>query len=436
MNLRKTVYRIKGRLEEQKWYQNIFFRNVLLKEIPNDLTLQVGYNATCNCKCKFCCLGDLSKLKKEDRELSSNIIYNQMLPLYPKVKNLVPTYAEIEASKEGYSWLSWINDKYHHINVFIESNGIGFTKKWQELAVANLMHVKFSLNAHDDSSFNRTVWDNKSNPELFSNTIMKNIDGYVDLLKEKSLYPAFAPSCSCVLNESNYSDVILFVENGLKHGINGFTFFFDTISTNIYSAGEEEADLAVQNAVKHIIELKRVLKGHAGISFQLYLPNMNMADINEKIYSMPLDTLNRKYSHLIELAKQFNTEEQIQSKINLLSQNRKHVLSYEEIIHGPTYHQSKVNGKLVCFNPWSHINVICIERKFNVCTWKGYGPRHDLDHFIDKKGKVDWLGIMNSRYFLLPRREFLHNDYSYCLKNCPGNPNCFDYFGKDNKRQD
>ena len=80
--------------------------------------------------------------------------------------------------------------------------------------------------------------------------------------------------------------------------------------------------------------------------------------------------------------------------------------------------------------------MICIERKFNVCTWKGYGPRHDLDHFIDKKGKVDWLGIMNSRYFLLPRREFLHNDYSYCLKNCPGNPNCFDYFGKDNKRQD
>ena len=148
-------------------------------EIPNDLILHLGFNANCNCRCKFCSQGDQRYIKKE--LIDQDLLYKHLLPLYPKTKFLIPTQGEITCVSEGYDYLKWINENYPQINISIESNGIAFNEKWQDLAVKNLMNVHFSVNAISNETFLRTVWGDVGGEKVFEK-IEKNITGYIQKL--------------------------------------------------------------------------------------------------------------------------------------------------------------------------------------------------------------------------------------------------------------
>lgn len=134
-------------------------------EIPNNLILHLGFNANCNCRCKFCSQGDQRFIKKE--LIDQDLLYKHLLPLYPKTKFLIPTQGEITCVSEGYDYIKWIDENYPQINISIESNGIAFNEKWQDLAVKNLMNVHFSVNAISNETFLRTVWGDIGGEKVF-----------------------------------------------------------------------------------------------------------------------------------------------------------------------------------------------------------------------------------------------------------------------------
>lgn len=85
--------------------------------IPENLVLQLCFNNDCNCKCNFCTIYHQQGLAR--RIINPDLLYKQLLPLYPKTQTIFPTYGEITHRKEGYDYLSYINENYHHINIQI-----------------------------------------------------------------------------------------------------------------------------------------------------------------------------------------------------------------------------------------------------------------------------------------------------------------------------
>ena len=202
-------------------YFKIMHDRSLYVGIPDNLSLQLSFNNDCNCRCKFCG-EDITHDISKRQVIPKQWLYGDLMELYPKTRNLIPTYGEITFGNDGYDYLSFIHKNYPEINVFIESNGISFNQKWCELAAKNLMKVNFSINAINEDYFKKTVWDKDGVYPL----VIKNIENYLAYLKQKNLY-AFKPMVSCVLNSSNYETIEDFVKMCLKWQLQVIIFFFD-----------------------------------------------------------------------------------------------------------------------------------------------------------------------------------------------------------------
>lgn len=385
-------------------------------EIPNDLILHLGFNANCNCRCKFCSQGDQRFIKKE--LIDQDLLYKHLLPLYPKTKFLIPTQGEITCVSEGYDYLKWINENYPQINISIESNGIAFNEKWQDLAVKNLMNVHFSVNAISNETFLRTVWGDVGGEKVFEK-IEKNITSYIQKLKDKGL-DSFIPSVSCVLNSTNYYETVQFIEKMLEWGANKINLYFDTRENDVRGKGTIKDKDGFMFAINSLIELEKLLSGKVYLDFKLFMPYDDVESIEKKVEAISLDELKNKYQKIYELSKDkhYNNIHKERNKARI--ETGKITLSEAEEKHY-TYKTSEANNKtLVCYNPWNCIRIRangCI----NVCGWRGYSEEFKIQDFI-KNGKINWNDIFNGAYYKKLRKNFLNGDYSGCMHNCPGIP--------------
>lgn len=384
-------------------------------EIPDDLILHLGFNANCNCRCKFCSQGDQRFIKKE--LIDQDLLYKYLLPLYPKTKFLIPTQGEITCVSEGYDYLKWIDENYPQINISIESNGIAFNEKWQDLAVKNLMNVHFSVNAISNETFLRTVWGDVGGEKVFEK-IEKNITGYIQKLKDKGL-DAFIPSVSCVLNSTNYYETVQFIEKMLEWGANKINLYFDTRENDVRGKGTIKDKDGFMFAINSLIELEKLLSGKAYLDFKLFMPYDDVESIEKKVEAISLDELKNKYQKIYELSKEknYNILHNVRNKIRISKNKLTFTPEEEEHI---TWHNGCKFGKKVCLEPWKHIR-IRTNGFINVCSWRGYSEEFKIQDFI-KNGKINWNDIFNGVYYKKLRKNFLNGDYSGCMHNCPGIP--------------
>lgn len=380
-------------------------------DLPDNLTIQMAFNNDCNCQCKFC--GEaITKDKNDIQIMPEKWLYDYFLPLYPKTSNLVPTYGEITHKKEGYKYLSFIQENFPHINVFIETNGIAFNEKWANLAADNLMRVNFSINAINEDYFKKTVWDMDGIYPL----VQKNFDQYLQILKDKGLW-ALKPSVSCVLNSSNYETIDEFVKMYVSKGIQWIIVFFDIIENHVWANQKNDNNIVEQTIIK-LIEMERVLKGKVFLGWRLFIPTNNIAYYDDLVQNMDINELNEKYAELLELVKDFDLKALYEEKTELREQYGKKPYSYYEELTGVTFHQKIIQSKAktICSNPWNHIR-LRPNGDFSVCSWRPY--EQNLKDYIHND-KIDWKKFFNSFYYRNLRKNFKNGCYDKCMPNCPG----------------
>lgn len=374
--------------------------------IPDNITLQMSFNNYCNCKCKFC-FEDIAKNKEDWQVIPEEWLYDYFLPLYPKTSILVPTYGEITFCKEGYKYLSFINENFPHINIFIETNGILFNDNWAQLAADNLMIVHFSINAINNEYFKKTVWDKDGVYDVIQN----NFNHYLNVLKENGL-SAFAPSVSCVFNSTNYDTVREFVKQYASKGVYGITCYYDQIEDGFSnSCGECESEES-KEAFITAIELNRVLKGKVDVNYKVYAPTNRISKYENIVDKKDINSLKEKYADILELVKDMDLEARAKKQYEARKQKGKHL----ENMAGITYHQAIYGDYTICHNPWSHIR-LRPNGDVDFCAWRQY--RLNLKSFI-KKDHIDWEEFFNCLYYRKARKNFKNGCYEDCRPSCPG----------------
>ena len=376
--------------------------------IPNNLVLQLCFNNDCNCKCSFCTIYHQQGLER--RTINPDIIYKQLLPLYPKTATIFPTYGEITHRIEGYNYLSFINKNYHHINIHVESNGIAFDEKWRKLALDNLMSINFSVNGIDEKSYRKTVWDKEG---IFTRAT-NNIKQYIEDLEANNL-AEFRPSFSCVLNSTNYQNVLQFVKNALELKIWKIYFYFDCRENSVSKLTVKDQE-HFDNALMTLLELEKLLWNKVRIGFRLYIPVKNLSDYEKKIEKVDIETLKQKYSDIWEIAKDFDTYRFWQIKTQKRKEHGKFQYNYYIEMASNCYNQKDYNGTMICENPDTHIR-IREDGRLGVCSLIGYRDTYNIYNFMEN-GQINWYKLFNDEYRRKLRRNFRNGDYSGCMKNC------------------
>ena len=376
--------------------------------IPENITLQLMLNNDCNCRCSFCSAHNENKQTR--KLIPQKWLYDDFKPLYPKVKNLVPTYGEITYGREGYEYISWICKNYPHINISLETNGILFNEKWYKLATNNLFSVNFSINAIDEESFKNTVWNK---PGVFT-VVKKNITDYLIYLKEQNLYQ-FKPSVSCVLNSTNYGIVESFVKMALQWKLQKIIFFFDTRENNMDNLTVKDKE-NFEKALLTLLELEKLLQDKVRLAFRLFIPINNICDYEKLVEEINIDNLKSKYKDIWELAQDLDLYENYLLKKKEYEKQNKHITFYEDLT-GVTYHQKECNGIIVCENAWNHLRLRA-DGCMSVCSWRGYSDKYKINTYI-KNDKIDFKALFNDLYHRRLRKEYLQGKYSGCMKNCP-----------------
>ncbi len=396
------------RLKEAYENYKIMHDKSLEIEVPDDLVLQLCINNYCNCDCKFCSIYKETKGKKE--VMGEDLLYNYFKPLYPKTKSIVPTYGELTICPEGYKYMKYIHENYPEINLFLESNGIAFDKKWQEFAADSLLTVKFSVNAIDEESFKKTVL----NADGVFTRIKNNIEAYNKLLDEKGLSD-FRPSISSVLNSTNYHIVKDFVKMAVSWKMQRVGFYFD-VRENIISKSFVKDKKGFDKAVITILELERLLKDKVYFYFRLFMP-VNIKPYEEIVNKEDIEEIKNKYFDIYTLAKDFDYKTRYKNKTKIRKQHNKKILTYFEDIEGTCWHKKEYNGEMICENPWTHIRMRP-DGRMEVCAWRGYRTSYNIRNFI-KNGKINWHDVFNDLHRRKLRKKYLSDSgFEGCMKNC------------------
>ncbi len=381
--------------------------------IPQNITLQLCYNNDCNCKCNFCSIHN--DTKKQRLVMPEKWLYEYFKPIYENTKNLNPTYGEITKGIEGYNYISFICKNYPHINIYIETNGIAFDEKWRELAAENLFTVNVSINAIDEESFKKTVWDKDGIYTL----VHKNVQEYINLLDEKGL-SAFRPGVSSILNSTNYQNLEAFIKMVLEWKIQKIVFYFDTRENNLNKLSvkdKENFDIALTK----LLEIERILKDKVYLGFRLFMPIKNIEEYEKAVNEIPLETLKEKYSEIWNLAKNLDLKNTYYERVKAYKAKNKKLITYFEFLKGVCWHSKFHNNYTICENSWNHIR-LRPDGRLEICAWRGYRDSYKIQQFIEND-TINFKKLFNDFYHRKLRQNFKKRDYSGCMKNCPAMAN-------------
>mgnify|MGYP002623058515 CR=1 FL=1 len=382
-----------------------------LDDCFSDGIMRLRITNFCGGKCRFC--GQKAWDEKTNHtHMPREWLFDYIRPVYKRIKQLLVTGGDAFSSPYSEDFLHMISKEYPHVNVMTESNGVPFTEKWWELFSDNLMLPHFSVNGSNEDVFIKGCWNGDHGKEVYR-TIINNLGGYVELLKEKKLL-AFAPNYSMVINRDNYEDVYDFVCLCLRLHARSIGFYFDYAESRMSDDYFGESDSS-RKALKTLLELETLLKDRVSISFRLWLPLKELEKAQKDGYEKDAKSLKTKYREADMLAQGRSVKGEWEERNRIRSERRKRTLSFEEDIH-PSLHKMFNGDKWVCSNPWRMIDLYPTGR-IEFCGW--YEPKTlDFNNFIHD-GKVNWEEIYNHPWFRFGRNEVMNGCYWGCMKCCP-----------------
>lgn len=378
----------------------------------NDLTLRLRITNRCNSKCRYC--GQLMWSKEEQQmEMEPVWYYEYLEPLYKNIKQLLITGGDAYLAKESYNYMKFISEKYPQITIKTESNGLAFDQKFREMASDNLFKTHFSLNASKAEIFEKSCYAGE-HAHVVYNKILDNVRNYILLLEEKNLL-CFAPSFSMVINKDNYYDVYGFVKLCLSLRACNINFYFDYTESAMGGDyfGEPQTSRA---ALLTMLEIERVLAKKVYIQFRLWIPGKELEPLQKVVDAMEIEELRRKYSELLELAKDRDMKREFEERNHIRREHGKMELTFAEEWNA-FLRTETINGKNVCASPWKVLDLYPNGR-MDFCCW--FVPILNIRDYICN-GKLDIEEIVNSIEYMAYRNHFLHEIYWGCMPCCPCN---------------
>lgn len=394
----KQIVPVEGQFSKEDCYATL-----------QDATIRLRITNRCPGKCDFCGQKNWSD-EFQNMEMDPKIYYEYLEPIYDQIKMILITGGDAFFAKNSYDYMKYICEKYPHITIVTESNGLTFSDKFQKLACDHLFTTHFSVNASNMEVFRRGCWSSEGGDNAW-NTIESNIKAYLKLL-DSNRKLCFAPSTSMVVSTETVDDVVEFVIYSLKNHFRKIRFYFD------YEINDVNLDLfsntdVFRPALIKLLEIKKMLKDHFLIDIS-WVPFKEM-DSAEKRVSIENETeLRKKYPIVWEYGSRRDEKKEYEERAGYRKEYGKKYLSFEEdantSLRGVTIQSQKT-----CFSPWSFID-LWPDGSMDICGWRG--PAFFVHDYV-KGNKVDWMEFFNSEEIRLLRANMLNGSYDNCLPCCP-----------------
>lgn len=377
--------------------------------------LRIRITNKCNSKCRYC---GIQFWSKENQQLSMDpkILYQYCKPLYEKIKILLLTGGDPLIAKESYGYCEFITKNYPALTLYLETNGIALSSKWQELSMKNLANVHISLNASNEKTYQDGCWAGEAGAKAYRK-LHENLSNYMKLLKENDL-EVFAPDVSMVINKDTASDIRNFVKYSLELNLKFCMFFFDYTENDMCSAyfGYPESS---REALRELMKLERVLAKKFFIYFRLWIPLKEVQMMQPEIESIPIEELRKEYADILELAQHRSMKDEFEKRQQIRKEHGKKTFTFGED-WTPTIRQISLNGKNICAAPFEMLDIYP-DGTIECCGW--VTPRIKLQDWV-KNDKINWDKLYNSLLMKKIRYDMINEDFSLCQKCCPLNPEC------------
>ena len=395
-------------------YINILFfhdKDKNLCSSMEDGLLRIRITNLCNAKCRYCGI-QLWDSDVQKQSLDTKFLYEYCKPLYEKIKILLLTGGDPLFAKGSYEYASFISKNYPKVTMILETNGILFDEKWQDLAISNLISTHFSINASNEYIFQKGCWQGEKGKKAFL-TVQENLKLYINKLQKKNLL-CFAPDISMVINKDTYQDIYNFVKMGLLAKVKLITFYFDYTENDM--DGNYFKNIESRIALKELMKIERVLAKKFCIGFRLWVPLKELENMQLEVEKIPIEELRKEYAELLELAKDRDMKKEYEDRQTIRKKYGKKEFTFEED-WAPTLHQIKINSKNICFAPFKELDIYP-DAKAEVCGW--VIPRINLKKEI-KNNYINWDKLFNSIKMKQIRYDMLNNNFRLCQKCCPLN---------------
>lgn len=386
-------------------------RNPELETTLEDGFLRIYMTYRCNARCRFC---DHYTLKRP--EVDPKLLYEYLPPLLGRCKIIDLVGGEVTIQSETMSFCHYVSENFRQATILIESNGIAFNQKYQELASENLFRMHFSLNAPNAESFKLHVWEGESGERNWEKA-KENVVSYTGMLKEKGL-EVFGPSVSMVVSrEHSVKEILDFLKLSLDIHAQMCVFYLNHLETD--SGNKLSSNIFYkEEIILTLMEVERLLAGKFFIFFRLMEPAA-FSKLQAIVDAESQEELENKYAELLRLAARRDIcNELIERNRFRRSRGKKEFTLEEDLFFA--LHTEKVAGQDICFAPWKELD-ISTDGRIAQCGWMPIPNFLNVCDFV-RDGRVDWNEVLNHPRYKLIRLRMLKGDYRYCMPCCQMNP--------------
>jgi sulfatase maturation enzyme AslB (radical SAM superfamily) len=124
----------------------------------DDGLLHIRITNRCNAKCRYCGIQAWPEDVQKMSMYPKKILYDLAAPVYERIKMLLLTGGDPLIVAESKNYCKFISERYLQVTLMLETNGIAFTREWQEFAIKNLVKVHISLNASTRALYEKGCW--------------------------------------------------------------------------------------------------------------------------------------------------------------------------------------------------------------------------------------------------------------------------------------
>ncbi len=175
------------------------------------LELYITPQNTCNLRCDFCCN---RHILNDPNRLSDEVLYLKLQPLYEKANMIWVVGGEITALAGMKEYIRFFGENHPQVNLAIITNGTNFDEEWQRLCVEFDVFVRWSINAGDEISYERSA--RYPNAKETYRKIIGNLLSF-NRMKADARRPYPRPGITNVLTHQSANDMPSFIRFACEH---------------------------------------------------------------------------------------------------------------------------------------------------------------------------------------------------------------------------
>jgi len=349
--------------------------------ILTDYFLTITPSWFCNLRCKFCFQNCFEKKPC----LSDEIIYNRLLPIYSKTKQLLILGGEITIIPGMKDYIIFLKRNFPQLDIWVVTNGLKFDEEWIDLATILGLKVEYSLNATNGLIYSKGL--SNGNGEKIWEMIYSNLIKLINRQQQEDLH--IVNVISMVITNDTISDIENFVKLALRLRVN-VKFLYDC--TGVENTPE------IQDSLVKILKLKQICKEKLSIRVVNQPVQLNKQPLEKYTDNDAFDKMTEHFRQLLQDSTYKNVGR----------------IKDQELFGRYSEQEERSNSKS-CYMPWKGLVVIPTGHVLACSRLPNY-ILGDLNYESIEE-------ILNSDAAINLRKMIQNNNYRFCRSDCEFNRN-------------